>query len=71
MAGCRPVDHLQSVLELRSGLLKTDPASGRGENLNPDLWIASPAPQPLDHLDCEQSLFFFGMVSRGTTSIRV
>ena len=32
--GGRPVGHLQSVMELSSGLLKTNPASGREEDLN-------------------------------------
>ena len=34
-AGGRPVGYLQSVVELSSGIPKTNPASGREEDLNP------------------------------------
>ena len=45
MVGGRPVGYLQSVVELSSGLAKTNPASpGREEDLNPDLRITSPEP---------------------------
>ena len=39
--GCRPVGYLQSVVELSSGLPKTNPASGREEDLELDLKISS------------------------------
>ena len=35
LAGGRPVGYLQSVVELSSGPPKTNPASGREEDLNP------------------------------------
>ena len=50
LAGDRPVGYLQSMVEFRLELPKTNPACGREEIWTWDFQITSPVPYPLGYV---------------------